>query len=56
MANEATQGVYTNVQELMNLWHLQSAEMCQGSLYGKFQADTQGWDFRQGKDIKWVGM
>jgi len=56
MANESTQGIYTNVQELMKLWYLQSAEVCQGSLYGKFQADTQGRDFRQGKDIQWVGM
>jgi len=56
MANETTQGVYMNVQALMKLRYLQSAEVCQGSLYGKFQADTQGWDFRQGKDIQWVGM
>lgn len=56
MADKATQVVYTNVQELMKLRHLQSAEVCQGSLYGKFQADTQGWDFRQGKNIQWIGM
>ena len=56
MADKATQVVYTNVQALMKLRYLHRAEVCQGSLYGKFQADTQGWDFRQGKDIQWVGM